>query len=403
VKREHVTLPADFPRFHGGQRLMTISAVAGVLGLLVSIVGFFVSPESALRAYLVGYAYWVFIALGALALVMANHTAGARWNVTIRRISESMGATAPLFLVLFIPLLLGGKHVWYWLAPGSVGEHVREELQAKAGYLNLPFFILRLVIYFVVWTLLSWSLRGWSLAQDADGEARWTVKMRKLSPPGIVLLALTLTFAAFDWLMALNPLWYSTIFGLYVFSGGFVASLALTAIVITGVRSNPADPLGRLISVDHQHNVGKLLLAFVAFWAYMGFSQYMLIWAGNLPEELPWITVRSRGVWGGLGVLLVVGHFVAPFLLLLSRDLKRRTGPLAALSAWMLFMHYVDTYWMIMPAWHPHELAFSLWHITSFVGVGGLAVAFGIWALRGRYAVPVKDPFLDDSLRYVQP
>ena len=400
--KHDIQLPEDLPRFTGARTVMLGSAVVGALGLALTFLGLLTNPRDTLLAYLVAFTFWVFIVLGALALIMANHTAGARWNVVVRRISESIAAPIPIFLVLFLPLLFGARHLWYWVSPEGLGKEVAEELHKKAAYLNLSFFTVRLVVYFAVWTLLAWLLRSWSLAQDDDGAPSWTLKMRKLSPGGLVALALTLTFASFDWIMSLNPLWYSTIFGLYVFSGGFVGSLALTCIVVTGIRSG-TEPLARVITVDHQHNLGKLLLAFVAFWAYMGFSQYMLIWAGNIPEELPFITVRSHGPWRGLGILLILGHFALPFLLLLSRDLKRRTGPLAAISAWLLVVHYIDLYWMIMPAWHVNDLGFHWTHVTSLVAIGGLTVAAALFLLRGRYALPVKDPYLEDSLRYVQP
>lgn len=400
--KNDVQLPPDLPRFEGGRSLMIGSAIAGAAGLFLTLIGVLTNPRDALLAYLVAFAYWIFMVLGALALVMANHTAGARWNVVVRRISESIAAPIPIFLVLFLPLLLGARHVWSWVAPEAVGKEFAEEIHHKAAWLNLPFFAVRLLLYFGVWTLLAWLLRSWSLAQDDDGAVTWTQKMRKLSPGGLIALALTLTFASFDWIMSLSPLWYSTIFGLYVFAGGFVGSLALTCIVVTGIRSG-TEPLARLITVEHQHNLAKLLLAFVAFWAYMGFSQYMLIWAGNLPEEIPFITIRSHGPWRALGILLILGHFALPFLLLLSRDLKRRTGPLAAVSAWLLVVHYLDVYWLVMPTWHVNDLGFHWTHLTSLIGIGGLTVAAALFLLRGRYALPVKDPYLEDSLRYAQP
>jgi hypothetical protein len=202
--------------------------------------------------------------------------------------------------------------------------------------------------------------------------------------------------------MSLQPVWFSTIFGLYTSAGAFVGSLALLCLVITGVRSG-ASPLAPVISVDHQHNAGKLLLAFVAFWAYMAFSQYMLIWVGNLPEELQWITVRSQGIWRPIGVLLVLGHFVVPFFLLLSRDLKRSPPALAAVATWMIVMHYVDLYWIVMPAAFASHLGLHWTHLTAFVGVGGAFVAAALFLFRTARPVPVRDPFLADALRYVQP
>jgi hypothetical protein len=394
---------ANLPPYTGGRKQVLGAAVAGVAGLMLTFLGMALSPQKALLAYLIAYVYWLGLAIGAVTLVMANHAAGARWNVSIRRLSETFGATLPLFIVLFIPLLLGARHVWFWVAPHEpVSREVQELLHHKRPYLNLGFFTLRALIYFLVWTIFGWLMRAWSLRQDDSADPGLTIRARWWSPVGLLLFALTFTFAAFDWLMSLQPTWYSTIFGLYIYIGSFLASVALLCLVITGVRSS-GSPLGAVISVDHQHNAGKLLLAFTAFWAYMAFSQYMLIWAGNIPEELQWIVIRSRGVWRPVGVLILVGHFVVPFFLLLSRDLKRSAPALGGMAAWMLAVHYIDLYWVVMPAADETRLGLHWTHLTAFVGIGGLAVAAALTLFRAARPVPVRDPFLEDSLRYVQP
>jgi len=393
---------ANLPPYRGGRTWMLGAAVAGIVGLALTFIGMAISPRSALLAYLVAYVFWLGMAIGGVSLVMANHASGARWNVTVRRFGETAGATMPLFIVLFIPLLLGAKHVWIWVAPEAGTKELQELLEHKRPYLNLGFFTVRAAVYFAVWTLLAWFLRAWSLRQDETGDAAYTARARWWSPFGIVVFVLTFTFASFDWLMSLQPTWYSTIFGLYVCAGVFVASLAMLCLVITGVRSSPS-PIAALISVDHQHNAGKLLLAFIAFWAYMAFSQYMLIWVGNLPEELQWIVVRSRGVWRPIGILILLGHFVVPFFLLLSRDLKRSPPALAAVAAWVVVIHYVDLYWVVMPAANEAHLGLHWTHLTAFVGIGGLSVAAALLLFRAGRPVPVRDPFLEDSLRYVQP
>jgi hypothetical protein len=288
------------------------------------------------------------------------------------------------------------------VAPVNPPKELHELLEHKRPYLNPGFFAVRAAIYFAVWSGFAWMMRSWSLRQDESLDPAFTARARWWSPVGLLLFVLTFTFACFDWLMSLQPTWYSTIFGLYAYAGAFVASLALLCLVITGVRSSES-PLARVISVDHQHNAGKLLLAFTAFWAYMAFSQYMLIWAGNLPEELQWIVVRSQGVWRPVGILIVLGHFLVPFFLLLSRDLKRSPPALAAVAAWMLAIHYIDLYWAVMPAANESRLGLHWTHLTAFVGVGGVAVAAGLLLFRAARPIPVGDPFLEDSLRYVQP
>jgi hypothetical protein len=394
---------ANLPPFQGGRSLMVGGAAAGIAGLLLTLIGGIIAPKSALYSYLIAFAYWLGLSLGALALVMANNTAGARWNVVVRRLGETLAAAAPLFIILFIPLLLGARNIWVWIdPPPGLPKETALLLAHKKPYLNLGFFAVRAVIYFLVWSLLALSLRAWSLRQDESGAALLTKRQRKLSAPGLVLLVLTVTFASFDWLMSLQPAWFSTIFGLYVFAGAFVGSLALVCLIVTGLRSADS-ALGRIISAEHQHNLGKLLFAFICFWAYMAFSQYMLIWAGNLPEEVTWIVARSRGVWRPVGILILAGHFLLPFFLLLSRDLKRSPPGLAAIATWMLVIHYIDLYWIVMPAISLDSLGLHWTHLTAFVGVGGVSLAAAVFLLRGVRPLPVRDPYLEDSLRYMQP
>jgi len=393
----------DLPPYREGGRLMLGAAVTGGVGLLLTFIGMAVSPKPALLAYLVAYVYWLGIAIGAFTFVIANHTAGARWNVVIRRFGETAGAVVPIFLVLFIPLLLGARHIWFWVAPPEpLPKEVGELLAHKRPYLNMGFFTVRALIYFGCWIVWTWLLRTWSVRQDETGDPALTLRMRRWSPGGMLVFIFTFTFASFDWLMSLQPTWYSTIFGLYVYAGSFVAAIAALCLVITGLRSG-ATPLGNVISVDHQHNAGKLLFAFVCFWAYMAFSQYMLIWAGNLPEEVQWIVIRNQGVWKPVGILILIGHFLVPFFILLSRDVKRSPPALAAVAAWMLVMHYVDLYWVVMLEADPSRLGLHWTHLTAFAGIGGASVAFSLFLFRAARPLPVRDPFLEDSLRYVQP
>ena len=404
MSQSRAPAPPDLPaRYPVPPKLLMGSAVAGAAGLLLTFVGMAISPQPALLAYLIAFVYWLGLAIGAVTLVLANHTAWAKWNVTVRRFNETAGAVIPLFIVLLIPLLLGAKHLWFWVAPVEpLSKEMHELLEHKRPYLNMGGFVIRAGVYFICWTVLAWFLRAWSLRQDETGDPALTARMRTLSPPGLVIFFLTFTFASFDWLMSLQPTWYSTIFGLYVYAGAFIGSLAALALVVTGVRSS-ASPLAAVITEDHQHNVGKLMLAFTCFWAYMAFSQYMLIWAGNLPEEVQWIVRRSQGVWRPMGILILLGHFVLPFFALLSRDLKRSAPALALVAAWILVIHYVDLYWVVMPAVFETRLGLHWTHLTAFVGIGGVSVAGALAIFRAARPVPIRDPFLEESLRYVQP
>jgi len=398
------SLPLE--RFRGGPAL-TLAASAGAVGLALTLVGYFTAPKEALISYLISFAYWLGISLGALVLLMANHAAHARWVVVVRRLTETIIAPLPLFALLFLPILFGARQIFIWVdPPATLGKEVLALLAHKRPYLNLGFFAIRAAVYFGTWLLLSLTLRRWSSRQDAEGGAQLTLNARRFSAGGLPFLAFTMTFAAFDWIMSLNPTWFSTILGLYYFAGSFVAAIALLCIAAAAAHGTDT-AFGRMLTPSHFHNLGKYLFAFVAFWAYIGFSQYMLIWVANLPEEIPWVQLRDPGPFRFVGVFLILFHFLVPFFALLSRDLKRNPRALAIAAVWVLLVHFVDLYWVIMPAAgggaRPTSLGLHWTQLTSFVGIGGAAIAFGLWRLRGGYPVPVGDPYLEDSLRYVQP
>jgi hypothetical protein len=402
----------ELDRYSGGRTALVASAVAGVVGLVLTAIGFAFDPKRSMLSYLVAYLYFLGLALGMLGLNMANHAARARWHVVIRRLIEVIHSSLPVFVILFIPILLASKHLYVWIdPPASLGKEVLENLHHKSGWLNFPFFVIRAVVYFAIWLVVSEMLFRYSVAQDVDGASHWTRSQRHWGSAGLPLVGFSVTFAAFDWLMSLNPTWYSTLFGVYFIAGFFLASLALLTILVTITRDDPAS-FGVHAGPAHFHNLGKLLLAFTAFWAYIAFSQYMLMWHANLPLEVPWVLVRTRGSWKAIGVLLVFGHFFVPFFLLLSRDLKLRPVLLSALCVWLLIIHWIDLIWLVMPSaelaavgtkWQPVPLILHWTLVTAFVGVGGISVAVSLWRARGHYPVPVGDPFLEDSLAYVQP
>jgi len=402
----------ELDRYSGGRVALVWSAGVGAVGLVLTAVGLAFDVKRTMLSYLVAFLYFLGLALGMLGLNMANHAARARWHVVIRRIIEVMHSPLPFFVLLFIPILIFAKQLFVWIdPPASLGKEILENLHHKSGWLNFPFFVIRAVVYFAVWLVVSELLFRYSVAQDIDGASRWTRLQRRWGSAGLPLVGFTVTFAAFDWIMSLNPTWYSTLFGVYYISGFFLASLAILTIVVTITRDDPAS-FGAHTSPAHFHNLGKLLLAFTAFWGYIAFSQYMLMWHANLPLEVPWVLVRTRGAWRPVGVLLAVGHFIVPFFLLLSRDLKLRPGLLSVLCGWLLFIHWVDLIWLVMPTaelaalgtkWQLVPLTLHWTLLTAFAGVGGVTVAFALWRARGHYPVPIGDPFLEDSLQYVQP
>jgi hypothetical protein len=388
--------------FQGGRKVMLGAAGAGLVLLLLTFAGLAVDAQRTMFSYLVAYTYWAGLGMASLILLMMFHAFGAKWMVVFRRPLEAMATTVGLFALLFVPIAAGMKHLYIWVdPPASLGREALEVLHHKHAYLNPTAFLMRAAIYFVVLVIVSGRLFRLSTKQDQTGDIALTRRQRVLGTGAIPLLALVLTFAAFDWLMSLNPLWFSTIFGVYYFAGSMVGTFALLALVTHLGRGK--NLFGDFVSVEHTHNIGKLMLTFTAFWGYIGFSQFMLIWIANLPEEVPFFIVRLKGEWAWVGVLLIFGQFFIPFGALLSRSRKRDRRQLAAVAIWILLIHYVDIYWLVIPTLSPESFGFHWTSLTAFLGIGLCAVSFTVWRLRGNFTVPVRDPYLSDSLRYRQP
>ncbi|MFL5274701.1 MAG: hypothetical protein ACJ79E_21810, partial [Anaeromyxobacteraceae bacterium] len=383
-------------RFEGGRRTLRLAAIVAIVALALTLVLGLLDAQRALEAYHVAVVYWAGIAVGALLINMAFQAGKAKWYVVTRRYLETIPLSLVLFVVLFIPVLLGMRRLFPWVDPSGLEEELKKLAEHRHGYLNTGFFVVRFVLYFALWIGVAHLLHGWSTRQDEERGVRLTELQRRLCAGALPFVALAMSFAAFDWQMSLDLHLASTIFGLYYFAGSFLSAFAVLILMMNGLRAEPGSP-GALANPNHYHALGKWLLAFVSFWAYMAFSQYLLIWIANLPEEVPWYVVRNRGGWAVLGGFLVVFHFVVPFFALLSRPLKRSPRALGFVAVYVLVVHYVDVYWVMMPALErdapsprPH-----LADLTALVGVGGAALAFVLWRLHGRPAVPVGDPYLD--------
>ncbi|RKH79579.1 hypothetical protein D7Y21_33680, partial [Corallococcus sp. AB045] len=361
--------PPVLPRFEGGQRARVISAALGVLGLGATAIGAFLDVRHALAGYLFGFTYWLGLSLGALLLLASFHASKARWPVVLRRALEVTAAIAPLFLLLFVPLVLGMRHLFPWVEPSAdLGAHTLHVLDHRRLYNNVPFFLVRAVLYFLTWGVVGCLLYRWSVQQDSTGDVRWTLWQRRLGGGSLPALGLTFSFMTLDWMMSLDATWQSTVYAAYVFSGAFVGGLAL--MIVAGAATRDTRHFGSLLSPGHYHRMGTLLFAFVCFWAYIGYSQFMLIWVAGLPEEVSWYRVRLEDGWAVLSLVLLLGHFVIPFGLLLSRELKARPRPLAAVSLWMLLMHAVDVAWLLFPALFPEHVVIPWTAFTAWVGVG---------------------------------
>jgi hypothetical protein len=393
-----VTLGARHPL----ARLVWPAAAVGVLGVVAA--AFLAGAGEAGRGwagYLVAFLYFLSLSLGGLFFVLVLHATRAGWGVVVRRVAEHLAATLPVFALLFVPLVFAAPELFSWFSPEAVAADAL--LAAKAPYLDPTFFWLRSAFYLASWALLGWWFRRASLAQDVSRDPAATRRMQMLAAPALLVYAVTQTFAAFDWVMSLDPHWYSTIFGVYFFAGSVIAVcavLALAGMALERGAGGARGPLAGLVTAEHYHDVGKLLFGFVVFWAYIAFSQFMLIWYGNIPEETLWFAHRWHHGWKAMSVALVIGHFVLPFFFLLPRATKRRRGLLAAAAVWMLLVHWLDLYWLVVPAVSVESAAPHLVDLVAFVGVGGVWLAAFAWLVAGRAAVPVADPRLAESLSF---
>jgi hypothetical protein len=382
-----------------GERLWKVLALVGTAAVLVSIALAMAFPGGWRRflfAYLVNFAFVLSLALGSVYFVLLHHLTHSGWSVVVRRIAEAVSATFPLLALLFLPLLAGVHEIYPWAQASFLASH--PAIQGKAAYLNVPFFAARWVVYFAVWW---WTARFYfrrSVQQDSSGDVALTLQMEKRAAIAMVAFGLTLTFAAIDLVMSLEPGWFSTIFGVYYYAGSVVGMYALVTLATFLLQRSGF--LRSAVTVEHYHDLGKLLFGFVIFWAYIGFSQYMLIWYANIPDETPWLAHRQTGGWGWVGLLLLFGHFLAPFVLLLARSPKRRPRMLAVVSAWMLLMHWVDVYWMVAPVAAPRAPVPGLLDVTLLVGLGSWLLAGAAYAVRARSLVPERDPRLPESLTF---
>ena len=383
------------------ERVQRPALIAGGAGAVLCALAAVIAPRWFLPAYLVAFLFWLGIALGALGAVMLHQLVGGVWGFVIRRLAEAATLTLPLMALLFLPIVLGMHSLYPWADAEEVGKSAA--LQHKAPYLNVTWFLIRAAIYFAVWIGLALLIRLGSRRQDEVPESyptRWT---QTLSGPGLVLWFLAITFAMVDWAMSLEPEWYSTIYGAMLLVGFSLSALAM--LVIVAERLAGARPLSLVATPEGFHDLGNLLLAFTMLWAYISLSQYLIVWMGNLTEEIPWYLRRSQGGWWGLALGLILFHFFLPFFLLLFRARKRRPSELVRVCWVLLAMHFFDLCWLILPAFPrnssgaPNILAF--WGVVpAMVGIGGLWLAVAAWFLRARPLLPLHDPLLEEVFEH---
>ena len=379
-------------------RLRSRSVVAGIAGLALMAVGWVTLGRAEfLQSYLIGYIFWIAITMGSLALLMVQYLSGGAWGMVTRRIFEASTRTLPLMVLLFLPIAFNLPVLYEWVRPEAAADPA---IQEKAAYLNVPFFFVRAVLFFGIWGVLAFFLNRWSREQDESAPrlpGPMDGRFRVLSGPGLVLYMLTLTFMSVDWVMSLMPHFYSTIFGILMLGGQGLSTMAFTIIVLSILTR--FRPMSEVVASEHFHDLGKLMLAFVMLWAYFNVSQLIIIWSGNLPEEIPWYIARLHGTWAWVAWVVFLGHFVLPFGLLLSRNLKRRPNLLSQLALFVLFMRVIDLIWTIGPAFRETSTLHWL-DFATILGLGGLWMAMFFGNLAGRALLPAHDPYFEEALAH---
>jgi hypothetical protein len=378
----------------GFDHYVRLFLIVGLVALALSLLGAIVTPQQFFQSYLFAYVFWISLAIGCLAVLMMQYVTGGAWGIILRRVLESATRTLPLLLVLFLPLLLGLPRLYIWTHSDAVSANAL--LQYKHAFLNVPFFLIRSGIYFLCWIVFAVLLNRWSKAQDESGELRLAWWLEHISGPGLFVLAITLSLAMIDWVMTIEPEWYSTIYPVIYMTGDVLAALAFAVGTVLLLSRRP--PLVYVMRPRLWRDLGNLLLTFVMLWAYCAFAQYLLIWSGNLREEIKWYLPRKSGGWGWIALALILFHFFIPFFLLLSRDVKERRALLLVVIVIVLALRFVDLYWFVAPAFSPFHFTITWLDFVTPIGIGGVWLAFFTRQLAKRPLLPLNDPYAEEAL-----
>ena len=377
-----------------GRRSLIVGIVFGVVAIALA----FTRPDEFYRGYLLGFMAWLGVTLGSMAILMVRHLTGGGWGMVIRRILGAAMRCIPLMAVFFVPIIIGIPRLYVWARPlsGVEDSHLREHLQQiTKTYLSVNGFIIRAVIYFAIWWTLSFLLSWWSKQQDEPPLRDNSARFKIVSGPGLILYGFSIGFAAIDWVMSLDPSWISTIFGLLVLIGELLSAMCF-AVVIERILVK-YKPMSEMLKPDYVHDHGKWVLTFVMVWAYFAFSQWLIIWAGNLPDEITWYLKRLNGGWGYVGLFLALFQFVVPFVLLLSRPFKRDIRRLVWLAVWIMLMRYLDLFWMIEPNFSA-TLHLTLADVVVPIAMGGLWLAYFFRNLTTWPLLPAYDVYAREVL-----
>ena len=368
--------------------------LAGSAGAAISAAGYFVNPAQFFQSYLMAYMFVLGISLGSLALAMIHQLSGGAWGVVIRRSAGAASRVLPVLTILFLPIIFGMHHLYEWTHEDVVAAD--PILKAKQLYLNTTFFVIRAAFYFVVWNLLAFFLNKWSLEQDRTGDPQISRKMQALSGGGLLAYGLCITFASFDWMMSLEPHWFSTIYGMLIIGGQGLIALAFQITILVWLSRRK--PLSDVVVPGHFHDLANLMLAFVMLWAYFSFSQYLIIWSGNLPEEITWYMHRLQTGWRFIALTLVIFHFAAPFVTLLSRAVKREANTILKVAVAVMAVRLVDLFWLIAPEFHHEGVSVSWMDLVLPLTLLSIWLGVFFWQLRDRAILPVYDPGFEQAL-----
>jgi hypothetical protein len=380
-------------RFAG---LSFLLGLVAVVALVLCAVGAVANPHQFSYSWLFAFAFFFTLCAGCFFWTIVHHATDAEWSVVVRRQLENIAALLVVLALFFVPILLLRHHLYSWMdtPPGAEAS-----LDSKRAYLNFNFFLLRAIVFLAFFIVASQLLRRFSVRQDRNGNPQFTIWMRRVSFTSLPLFALCLTFGAVDWLMSLNYRWVSTMFGVYIFAGAAGSSMSLLVLVITALRH--AGYLKNVVTLEHYHIMGKWMLAFCIFWAYIGFGQYMLIWYANIPEETQFFLTRNTESWWALSMLLVIGRFFIPFAILLLRSIKKEPRRLCLVAGWIVFMQMLDMYIIILPALHGTGVHVSIWDLLSLVAIGATLGFVYLRVVPRTSLFPVRDPRLIESLKLV--
>ncbi|KFI22970.1 hypothetical protein [Nitrosococcus oceani] len=369
-------------------RVQRFSLLVGIIGLMLSGVGAYFQYQQFLVSYLFAYIFWIGVSLGSLAILMIHYLTGGTWGLLIRRPLEAATWALPLMVVLFIPLAVGLSEVYAWARPEEIANN--SLLQKKNWYLNIPFFLVRATIYFIIWLGIAYCLSSWSRKQDKNPKTGIVLGLQRLSGGGLILLSLSVTFAAIDWVMSLVPEWTSTIFG-FIFGISQMLAAMTFAVIIAGYLSN-IKILSETFSPAIFHDFGNILLMFILLWVYLFYMEYLIVWSGNLPREISWYLPRVESSWRWVSILLVVFYFIIPFVALLFRSLKRTRSTLVGIAAIIFLSSLVNSFWLVVPSLRVEGFELYWTDLVVPIGMGGFWLAVVLWRLQNAYSLPARIP-----------